>query len=346
MNNSVKWYEKEGPVREEVVSTRVRLARNLRQYPFSCRATAQQKAEIEEKVKSALLSGNSILSREFRFVPLEDLNEIQSMSLVERHVVSPEFIADPRGKAVLVNEDESVSIMINEEDHLRIQVMGSGLTLKETAETADRLDTLLGETLDFAFDPQLGYLTQCPTNLGIGMRASVMLHLPALTATGAMNRLFASLSKLGMALRGSYGEGSKVVGDMYQLSNQISLGLSEAEALANLSSISDQIIEQERKARQQLLSGLSAQDKVFRAAGVLKSARLLSSEECMELLSLVRLGLTGGLLHGLDFAALNSLCVKLQPNTLSANSNVPLDEAARDTLRATVVRSALETIKE
>lgn len=344
MDNGTRWFEKSGPMGDVVCSTRVRLARNLKQYPFPARASAAQKAEIEEKVKNALLSGNSILSGEFRFVPLEELSDTQAIALVERHVVSPEFVSDRRGKAVLVSEDESLSIMINEEDHLRIQVMRSGLSLKEAAETADRLDTLLGESLDFAFDPQLGYLTQCPTNLGIGMRASVMLHLPALTETGAISRIAANLSKLGMTLRGSYGEGSGVIGGMYQLSNQITLGLSEGEALANLSTISDQLIGEEKKARRALTENIVAQDQIERAVGVLKSARLLSTEECMKLLSLLRLGLSTGLLTGIGYEELNALSFRVQPCTLSAGK--PLTEAQRDALRAETVRQVCAKIKE
>ncbi len=184
MAEQVKWYERAGACGDVVCSTRVRLARNLKQYPFPAYSNGRQKEEIEQKVKDAMLSGNSILSREFRFLPLEELSDEAAVSLVERHLVSPAYISDRKGKGVLLSQDESVSIMVNEEDHLRIQVLREGLSLKEAAELADRIDTLLGETLQFAFDPEFGYLTQCPTNLGTGLRASVMLHLPALTESG------------------------------------------------------------------------------------------------------------------------------------------------------------------
>ena len=252
MTETAKWYEKAGSCSDVVCSTRVRLARNLKQYPFPSRATVKQREAVEQKVKDALLSGNSILSKEFRFLPLESASEEEAVSLVERHIVSPEFISDRRGKAVLISEDESISIMINEEDHLRIQVLREGMSLKEAAETADRIDTLLSESLDFAYDPEFGYLTQCPTNLGTGMRASVMLHLPALTENGVMPRIASNLSKLGLTLRGTYGEGSQIVGGLYQLSNQITLGLSENEAIENLRSITVQLMEEERKARSQI----------------------------------------------------------------------------------------------
>ena len=341
-----KWYEKSGNCGDVVCSTRVRLARNLKQFPFPAKATVPQREAVEQKVRDALLSGNSILSKEFRFVPLENASEEEAVSLVERHIVSPEFISDRRGKAVLISDDESISIMINEEDHLRIQVLREGFSLKEAAETADRIDTLLSETLDFAYDPEFGYLTQCPTNLGTGMRASVMLHLPALTENGAMPRIASNLSKLGLTIRGTYGEGSKSVGGLYQLSNQITLGLSENEAVENLRSITVQLMEEERKARSQMAQDVAWQDKIDRAAGILKTARVLSSSECMELLSYVRFGISVGLLQGVTTEELNGLMVNVQPGTLMAKAGKPLDQNQRDVLRATKVREVCAKIKE
>lgn len=341
-----KWYEKSGNCGDVVCSTRVRLARNLKQFPFPAKATDPQREAVEQKVRDALLSGNSILSKEFRFVPLENASEEETVSLVERHIVSPEFISDRRGKAVLISDDESISIMVNEEDHLRIQVLREGFSLKEAAETADRIDTLLSETLDFAYDPEFGYLTQCPTNLGTGMRASVMLHLPALTENGAMPRIASNLSKLGLTLRGTYGEGSKSVGGLYQLSNQITLGLSENEAIENLRSITVQLMEEERKARSQMAQDVAWQDKIDRAAGILKTARVLSSSECMELLSYVRFGISVGILQGVTTEELNGLMVNVQPGTLMAKAGKPLDQNQRDVLRATKVREVCAKIKE
>ena len=346
MTETAKWYEKAGSCGDVVVSTRVRLARNLKQYPFPARASASQREAVERQVKDALLSGNGILSKEFRFVPLENTTEEEAVSLVERHIVSPEFIADRRGKAVLISADESISIMVNEEDHLRIQVLREGFSLKEAAETADRIDTLLSENLDFAFDPELGYLTQCPTNLGTGLRASVMLHLPGLTESGAMPRIASNLSKLGLTIRGTYGEGSKSIGALYQLSNQITLGLSENEAIENLRSITVQLMEEERKARAQMSEEIAWQDKIDRAAGVLKSARVLSSSEFMELLSYIRLGLSTGVLQGVTTQELNALMVNAQPATLMARAGKQLDETQRDVLRADMAREVCAKIKE
>ena len=346
MTETAKWYEKAGSCGDVVVSTRVRLARNLKQYPFPARASASQREAVERQVKDALLSGNSILSKEFRFIPLEYTTQEEAVSLVERHIVSPEFIADRRGKAVLISADESISIMVNEEDHLRIQVLREGFSLKEAAETADRIDTLLSENLDFAFDPELGYLTQCPTNLGTGLRASVMLHLPGLTESGAMPRIASNLSKLGLTIRGTYGEGSKSIGALYQLSNQITLGLSENEAIENLRSITVQLMEEERKARAQMSEEIAWQDKIDRAAGVLKSARVLSSSEFMELLSYIRLGLSTGVLQGVTTQELNALMVNAQPATLMARAGKQLDETQRDVLRADMAREVCAKIKE
>lgn len=346
MAETTKWYEKAGNCGDIVCSTRVRLARNLKEFPFPNKADADEKSEIEARVRDALFSGNSMLSGQFHFLPLNELSEDAAVSLVERHIVSPEFISDTSCKAVLISDDESVSIMVNEEDHLRIQVMSEGLSLKEAAETADRLDTLLSESLNFAFDPEFGYLTQCPTNLGTGMRASVMLHLPALTESGAMSRIAGNLSKLGLTLRGSYGEGSQIVGAMYQLSNQITLGLNENEAIDNLSSITMQLIEQERKARERLSTNIVIQDKIDRAAGVLKSAKMLSSGEFTELVSYIRFGLSVGLIHGITTEALNALSVKVQPATLTETSGKALDQTQRDILRAELTRKACADIKE
>lgn len=346
MAEALKWYEKEGACGDVACSTRVRLARNLKQYPFPEKASPEQRAEIEKKVRDALLSGNSILSGTFRFQPLEGLSDEEAVSLVERHIVSPEFISDRRGKAILISEDESISIMVNEEDHLRVQVMREGLSLKEAAETADRLDTLLSEALDFAFDPEFGYLTQCPTNLGTGMRASVMLHLPALAESGAMPRVSANLSKLGLTLRGTYGEGSQIVGALYQLSNQITLGLSESEAVENLNAIASQLIGEERKARERMKESIVLQDKIERAAGVLKSARMLSGSEFMELISYIRMGLSSGLLQGVTLQELNALSVKVQPATLMASTGKPLDQNQRDILRARLTRETCANLKE
>ena len=337
-----KWYEKVGDCSDVVCSTRVRLARNLRSYPFPAHASGKQKEEIAAKIREALLSGNSILADTFSYLPLENLTEEEAVSLVERHIVSPEFISDRRGKAILISADESVSIMINEEDHLRIQILREGLSLKGAAEMADRIDTLLGESLDFAFDSELGYLTQCPTNLGTGMRASLMLHLPSLQQNGMIKRISDNLSKLGLTLRGTYGEGTEPVGALYQLSNQVTLGLSEKEAIENLERIVMQLVEEERNIRKSLMENMKKQDAVARSLGILKSAKILSTEEFMKLLSNVRLGVASGFIKDISYETLNKLMIQTQPATMMTMKGKQLSAEERDILRASMVSEGLK----
>ena len=335
-----KWYEKTGAQADVVISTRVRLARNLQEYPFPVRMNAGQRKKVEEAVKAAVLESNSAISQDFRFVNMEDLGQSEAVSLVERHLVSPEFISDRAGRGLLLTQDETISIMINEEDHLRIQVMREGLSLEEVYDLADKLDTLLNERLRFAFDDNLGYLTQCPTNLGTGMRASLMLHLPAMQESGAMGRVAANLSKLGLALRGIYGEGTEPVGALYQLSNQVTLGLSEQEAIANLGSIASQLITQERESRKELVKNLEVQDVIYRSVGILKSARMLRSDEFMKLISNVRMGAAAGLLQDISYDTINSLIVQVQPATIMLSKQMSASE--RDALRAKIVSERLK----
>lgn len=335
-----KWYEKSGNDGDVAISTRVRLARNLRGFPFPNRLSKAQKEAVEEKIKDAVLNSNSYISSDFRYIPLDGMSQDEAVSLVERHLVSPEFISDLSGRGILLNSDESISIMMNEEDHIRIQVMKEGLDLTEAFEIADRIDTLINENVDIAFHPELGYLTQCPTNLGTGMRASVMLHLPALQDSGAIPRLTASLAKLGIIIRGTYGEGSDVVGALYQLSNQITLGLSEGEAINNLTSIANQLIGEERKARAALAQNLSVQDKISRATGVLKSAKMMSYNEYMDLISSVRFGLAMNIITGITQDEINKLTVMVQPATLGCG----LDVQERDLKRARIIREAMKHV--
>lgn len=338
--DNMKWYSQSGPEGDVVISSRVRLARNLRDYPFPAKASAEGKQKVNDIVKKAILESNSYIASEFDFIKLSELTQSQAVSMVERHLVSPDFIADMSDKALLINKDESVSIMINEEDHIRIQVLKEGLSLDEAFEYADRIDTLINEGVAIAFDSRLGYLTQCPTNLGTGMRASVMLHLPALTESGAIGRITSNLSKIGIIIRGSYGEGTKIKGDMYQISNQITLGLSEQEALDNLKSVTMQIIAQEKRMRNELIVNLSVQDKISRAIGILKSAKLLSSDEFMNLISLVRFGVSERLITGLSFDTINKLSVEVLPANMGDYPNVN----ERDIARAELVKELLRDI--
>ncbi len=324
-----------------VISTRVRLARNLKDYPFPCRLSAQDKEKIIEKVKNAIENSNSPISKDFSFIKMSELTPQQGVSLVERRLVSPEFISESEGRALLLSKDEKISIMINEEDHIRLQVISNGLSLEDTYDTADKLDTLLDENLDFAFDDKLGYLTQCPTNLGTGMRASVMLHLPALEKSKAIGRIAGNLSKLGLTIRGAHGEGTEPNGALYQLSNQVTLGISEKAAVENLKNITMQLISQENQARTRLCSSIDIQDAISRSLGVLKSALVISHDEALKLLSNVRLGIVSGQIKNITTETVDKLMLSVEPATLSVNLNKNLSPHERDIERAKLIESAL-----
>lgn len=334
-----KWYETSGKNGEVVISTRIRLARNLEQYPFPIRCNAQVKQEIAEKVKDAVLNSNSVIAPHFSCIDIDNIDAREKVSLVERHLVSPEFISEKSQKYLLLLDDESVSIMINEEDHIRLQVMREGFDLDKAYEQASRIDTLLDERLNFAFSDTLGYLTQCPTNLGTGMRASVMLHLPALQSTKAMRKISENLSKIGLTIRGSYGEGSEPTAAMYQLSNQISLGISEKTAIDNLKNITKQIIAQELKTREALAKQLSVQDTIYRSEGILKSARLIACDEALKHLSNLRMGITTGLINNISLDTINRLMVEIQPAMLIRQNGKPLSSQERDAVRAELLRN-------
>lgn len=336
-----KWYLQSGVDSDCVISTRVRLARNLTDFPFPDHMTVEQKREVSRQVHDALMQSNSPIAKEFDFLDMEQCPPAQAVSMVERHLVSPEFIRDCEGRALLMTHDESVSIMLCEEDHLRIQVMKPGLDLKGAFELADRIDSLLDERLSYAFDDRLGYLTQCPTNLGTGMRASVMLHLPALQERGAIGQLANTVSKLGLTIRGFYGEGSDPQGALYQLSNQVTLGISESAALQNLHGIAQQVITQERTARKALVADPRVEDRIFRSYGVLSTARLLSSQELMTLLSNVRLGIAEKLLCSISLDTIAELMIEGQPGNLTVLAKEDLSPDQRDAFRAKFVREHL-----
>lgn len=330
-----KWYIGEGDHNDIVISTRIRIARNLADYPFPVRLDNKSKIEVNEKIRDAL-DGKENLT----YTELKTLTRSQIVSLAERHLISPEFASNSDARALLMSDNEDISIMLCEEDHIRIQVMKSGLALKEAYELADKIDTEINQSLKYAFDEKLGYLTQCPTNLGTGMRASVMLHLPALTAKGQIGSLASTVSKLGLTIRGAYGEGMSAMGDLYQLSNQVSLGISEKSAIDNLKTITLQLAAQERAAREEASKSIETEDAVFRAYGILKSARILSTKEFMSLISKVRLGAVLGIIKT-DLKTINELMVSMQPATINAFVGKTLSLEERDVERAKIVRERL-----
>ncbi len=337
---SVKWYEKSGECGDIVVSTRIRLARNLVEYPFPSRLDPEQRKIINTLFEDAMKKGNSTIANDFDFISLEELNPYEARSMAERHLISPEFAARPKGHGVILNKDNSISLMLCEEDHLRLQVLSSGLALDESYELAERIELLLSESLNFAFSQRYGYLTECPTNLGTGLRASVMLHLPALEQVGGIQSLSKTLSKVGFTLRGTYGENSGALGALYQLSNQLSLGIDEHTALENLKGITQQVIEQEKNARQKL-NEMEVLDKVYRSYGILKNARILPSKEFFEHISNIRLGISMGILADISIETVNTLSNDMQAATLINRYDEASDSANRDILRAKLVREAL-----
>jgi len=336
-----KVIEERKDMSDVVISTRIRFARNLKEYPFPCRMNTEQKCRVAQIVKEAVLESSNALSKKFRYIQMSELTQEEAVSLVERHLVSPEFISDREGRGLVLLDDETVSIMINEEDHIRIQVIKPNLDLEGAFDVADKIDTILDEKLNFAFNDKLGYLTQNPTNIGTGMRASLMLHLPALKETGAIGKTISYLGKLGLVLRGVYGDASTQKGAVYQLSNQVTLGISEREAINNLYDIAMQLISQERTARTAMAKNISVLDSIYRSFGILQYAKLLSNDECMKLLSNLRFGVELGLFENIDYDTINHLMTEVQPATLMKNIGKKLTAQERDQIRAEVVRTAI-----
>lgn len=320
-----------------VVSTRIRLARNLKDIPFASRLTPDAKKDVRQKIKDA---AKSLPGYSFDYIDMESLTTIQAGSMVEEHLISLEFANDRAGSGLLLDRKHNISIMINEEDHLRIQVIGKGEKIKKLYDIANKLDDELDEKLHFAFSENLGFLTHCPTNLGTGLRASVMMHLPGLHESGLINKIINTVSQVGLTVRGLYGEGSQPGACLYQVSNQISLGITEADTLERLLEVVSQIAQNEAALREKMLENINIEDRIFRAYGVLKEARLLSSQEFSKLLSDVRLGAEGEILN-LDLRMLDDIFLKAQPYTLMLYGGENMEIRQRDVKRAELVRQAL-----
>ncbi len=339
--NSGEWMRGSGPESDIVISSRVRLARNLADFPFISRTTIQDRQRIEQILheRIATIAENS----ELLYLDLSKLEKVDRQLLVERHLISREHAEGQGIRAVAIDGGEKFSLMINEEDHLRIQVMHCGLDLDGVWEQVNRLDDLIEERVAYAFHDRLGYLTACPTNVGTGMRVSVMLHLPALVITRQIEKVFRSLQKISLAVRGLYGEGSQAMGDFYQISNQVTLGLTEAELIRRVNDIMPVIIDYERQARDFLVkeSHENLHDRVSRAYGILRTAQTISSEETMHLLSSVRMGINLGLIGDLNISAINQLFVRTQPAHLQKLTGSELDTSDRNIERARYLRRYL-----
>lgn len=291
MSNWFSDNENRNPI---VLSTRIRLARNLSGLPFPYKMTPQMRNDLNAKIKDIIKNSDSPLLSTLKYINMADVPELKVKAMVERHIISPEF-ATSKNTAIILSSDESISIMVGEEDHIRIQVILAGLQLEKAYKIADEIDRELHKSLNFAFDNDLGFLTECPTNLGTGLRASVMMHLPLLESTGRLGNLCENIGKIGFTVRGIYGEGSKSRASLYQISNQITLGISEENAIQNLSLIANQLIEKEKSIENEL-NQISLEDKIYRSLGVLQNCRVLESNEMMNLLSMINLGIRMGII--------------------------------------------------
>lgn len=334
-----KWYKLEGSENDVIISTKVAAARNVKGYNFTARLSTEKRNEIAASVISVL---NEKLPGKFKAVRMSELSKDAAVSLAERNLVSPEFVSSAEGRSFISTEDESLSIMLCEEDHLKIQALLPGLELGRAYELTDTLDNILDNELLFAFDKKLGFLTQSPVNIGTAMRASVTLQLTALRMKGQMSRLSATVSKLGLVLTGAYGEGDAPIGNLYQLSNQVTLGISERAAIENLKSISLSVTEQERSLREELMKTVGFQDLFWRSYGILKNARVLSFDEFMEAISVLRAGALNEQ-TGLSPEKINELIFTMQPATLNVTYGRRLDRRERDIKRAENVRKAFSS---
>lgn len=341
------WVNSLGENKDIVISSRIRMARNLKTVLFPNKLNVDNARENINNIEKAFFN-NEKFRDEFNSYRLWENDPSIITTYLEKHLISADLIKNYKSTAFIIDQDETTSIMINEEDHIRLQCINKGFNLRETYKEADRLDSMLEEYLDYAFDEKLGYLTACPTNLGTGMRASVMIHLPAITMSEEITQLLKGLTQVGMTIRGLYGEGSRADGNMYQISNQISLGVTEEEILSNLEAVVGEIILQENKAREILMSKYKyeMEDKIFRALGVLKSSILLSTREALELLSYVRMGVEMAIINDVDSNILNKLLVNIQPATLEIIVGRKLNEKEKNIERAKYVKKVLNKEEE
>lgn len=326
-----------------VITSRIRLARNLSGTPFPQIISDERAEQIIDEIYDAVVNSDLNNQNNFTLVKLKDLSTFERMSLVEKHIISKEHAKNFKNAAVLLNKQNDISIMINEEDHIRLQVIGNKFDLKKIYELASEIDDAIEDKVNYAYDSKLGYLTSCPTNIGTGIRASVMLHLPALSLIKNIDNIIDTVNQVGIMIRGYYGEGSNSMGNIYQISNQITLGLSEEEIINNIIGVSRKIIDNENSARSILMKkqALEIEDDIYRSLGMLKYTRIITSAECLNLLSKVRLGIEIGIIKELEIGEIDKLYFKVQPATLQLTMEQEMDDRARDIERARIVREIL-----
>lgn len=331
----MSWYLEDGKDSDIVISSRIRIARNISGKQFANRASDEELKEVLNIVKKANVNPK------LHFIKLEDLDELMQNSLVEKHIISRDLL-NAKYAGILLNDAEDVSVMINEEDHLRIQVMKAGFNLDEALKEAVDIDEELASKMNFAYDEKYGFLTACPTNLGTGLRASIMLHLPALRLTGKIEKVLEIINKVNINVRGLYGEGTDAIGDLYQISNKISLGVTEEEIIENLKAIVKKVIEQERKAREYLKNNIETEDKIYRKFGNLVYAKRISYSECAKLISIVRMGVNMGIIKEINDEKLNKINILTKPATLQKYLKKDLEAQERDVERAKIIKQIIE----
>jgi len=338
------WMSKEGPDSDIVLSSRIRLARNFEAYKFPTVFSHEEAKMIIANMEDILRKSSFQRFGKMELLKINEMQSLQKKVLVEKHLISPQLAEDSPHGAVLLTENEEVSIMINEEDHIRIQCLFPGLQLAEALHAANEIDDWLEDNIHYAFDEKHGYLTSCPTNVGTGLRASVMMHLPGVILTQQINRIIPAIHQLGLVVRGIYGEGSEALGNIFQISNQITLGKSEEDISRDLRGVVSQLISQERSAREALrkTSNIELEDRVFRSLGVLTNSRIIESKEAARCLSDVRLGIDMGYIDNMSETILNELMILTQPGFLQQYAGGPLRAHERDILRATLIRDRIQ----
>lgn len=344
MNEAISpWMREDGPEDDIVLSTRIRLARNIDKKKFPMIAEEKDLDEFSLSMKNKYNMRTFGEYENLEYIPMSGLSHVEKRVLVEKHLISP-YLTKTHSTAALISENEKVSVMINEEDHIRIQIYFPGFQINEALEAAFAFDDWLEEDLDYAFDEEKGYLTSCPTNTGTGMRASVMIHLPALVLTKRIKRMLPAINQLGFVVRGIYGEGTEATGNVFQISNQITLGKSEADIIEDLRMIVIQLIEQERTARTRMLkrSNLRLVDRIYRSFGILKYSHVMESKEASTRISDLKLGVDLGVIEGLSHSILNELIILTQPGFLQHYANKILTVEERDELRAKLIRERLK----
>ena len=338
-----RWMKDGGPNDDIILTSRVRVARNLQDRPFPVLQTDSHADEVIEMTRRAVESQAMRELGDFEFARCSEMSALDRSVLVEKHLISRDLAEHSDHGALALRDDEAVSLMVNEEDHLRIQVLMPGFRVHDAWELASSIDDVLEQQLPYAFDEQLGYLTACPTNVGTGIRASVMMHLPGLVIARQINRMLSAVSQVGLTVRGLYGEGSEAAGNLFQVSNQVTLGESEEEIIGNLGSVVNQLIDHERSARQALFheNRERLEDRVWRSFGILAYAREMDSKETLQRLSDVRLGIDLGIINGVSAGILKELMVMTQPSFLQKYYQQELTPGERDIRRAALIRERL-----